>query len=202
MERGHQMDGWPSSVVTRWMGDRRAWSPDGWVTLRAKLCARPEIVFFSFLFSFLPESNSVQSLQNSFGWVYKPRSSLVCAYTHTARSHTHIKDPVVLVRVQWVTETPKQASIHWNCRKFFSVFKLDAIRKKKKKKKKKKKQAPLLSKTPAYVGRLHKVLPAQTESTDALQILNWKFKSCLPFSHHALMYVAAACSRSVNNDAR
>ena len=51
------------------------------------------------------------------------------------------------------------------------MFKLDAIRKKKKKKKKKK-QAPLLSKTPAYVGRLHKVLPAQTESTDALQILN------------------------------
>ena len=65
--------------------------------LRARLWARPEIS---------PESNSVQSLQKSLGWNYKPKSHL-CIHTHANRSHTHVKYPVVQVRVRWIMGTPK-----------------------------------------------------------------------------------------------
>ena len=70
IESCHQMDGWPP---------------------HARLCAHPEISL---------ESDSVQTLQKSFRWDYKPRS------------HTHVEDPVVHVRVQWITEVPKQPSTH------------------------------------------------------------------------------------------
>ena len=56
--------------------------------LRARLCARPEIS---------PESNSVQTLQKSFGWDYKPRSlACIYAYMHAKRSEMHVKDHVVM----------------------------------------------------------------------------------------------------------
>ena len=48
------------------------WSPNGWVTIMCcyystttRLCACPEIS---------PEQESVQTLQKSFGWGYKPQS--------------------------------------------------------------------------------------------------------------------------------
>ena len=69
---------------------------------------RPEI--YRYVLGFVtrpeisPESNSVQSLQKSFGWDYKRTISRV--YTHAKRSHAHVKEPVVHVRVRWIIETP------------------------------------------------------------------------------------------------
>ena len=36
-------------------------------------------------------------------------------YPHAKRSHMHLKDHVVHVRVWWVMETPKQSSMYWKC---------------------------------------------------------------------------------------
>ena len=31
----------------------------------------------------------------------------MCVYTQAKRSHTHVKDPLVRVRVMWIMKTPK-----------------------------------------------------------------------------------------------
>ena len=77
IEHDHQMD----------------WGP----LLFARLCTSPEIC---------SESNSLQTLQKSFGWDYKPRSPMCIIHMHAKRSHTHDNDPVVHVRVWWIMETP------------------------------------------------------------------------------------------------
>ena len=79
IECGHQMDGWP---------------------LCARLSAHPEIS---------PESNAAQILQKLFGQDYEPRFPLPpppppCMQK---RSPTHVKDPVVHVRVPWTMEATK-----------------------------------------------------------------------------------------------
>ena len=47
--------------------------------------------------------------KKSFVSDYKPRSRV---YTHAKRSNTHVKVPVVHVRVRWITGTLKTLSMH------------------------------------------------------------------------------------------
>ena len=42
-------------------------------------------------------------------------------YTHAERSHMNVKDPAVNVWVWWITETPKQPSMHWQMSSFAPV---------------------------------------------------------------------------------
>ena len=68
---------------------------DGW-PLRARLCGRPEISL---------ESNCVQTLTKSPSDETINRGPRV--YTHAKRSHTHVKDPVVHVRVRRIMGPPE-----------------------------------------------------------------------------------------------
>ena len=71
------------------------------------------------------------TLRKLFRWDYKARSPV---YTHPKGSHTHIKDPVVHVRVQRIMETRK-IKIKMVCTKsvwVFIMFKLDTPQTKKK----------------------------------------------------------------------
>ena len=54
--------------------------------------------------------------KKSFRCDYKPMSSV---YTHTKRSHTHVKDPVAHVRVPWIMETLKYSActVGWVARR-------------------------------------------------------------------------------------
>ena len=71
------------------------------------------------------ESNSVQTLQKSFGWDLKPRPPTP---TNANRSHIQAVDPVIHVRVCWIMETPNKPA--WT-KNVFKLLKLDAIWKKK-----------------------------------------------------------------------
>ena len=73
---------------------KRGRQVDGW-PLHARLCAR-EISL---------ESVSMQTQQKSFGWEYE--IEVPCVYKHVKRSHIQVKDPVVCVRVRWITDAPK-----------------------------------------------------------------------------------------------
>ena len=96
---------------------------DGWL-LCAMLFIYPEIS---------PASNSVQTLQKSFGWHYEPRYPCVCIYTHAKRSRKHVKDPVVHVRVWWIHYGIIKITQHaLKSVRAFRVLKLDTTRKKKK----------------------------------------------------------------------
>lgn len=50
--------------------------------------------------------------QTSFGWYCK---TVACVYMHAKRSYAHVKDPLVHVRVKWITETQKHPAyiVHW-----------------------------------------------------------------------------------------
>ena len=82
------------------------------------LCESPQI---------FPESSSVQALQKSFGWDYKPRSP-VCIRMQK-RSHMHVKDHVVHVRVGWTMETSKSVTQRALTVSVLGVLKLDTLRK-------------------------------------------------------------------------
>ena len=45
--------------------------------------------------------------KKSIGCDYKPKSPNPLLYTHAKRSRTHVKNPVVHVRVRWIKETIK-----------------------------------------------------------------------------------------------
>ena len=54
------------------------------------------------------ESDSVQTLQESFRWEYNYKLRYpVCIWTQKRPHYMHIKDPEVCVRVLWFMETPK-----------------------------------------------------------------------------------------------
>ena len=58
------------------------------------------------------KQNKIFPADRSLRWDYKPRS---CGYTHAKRSHTHIKDSVVHVRVWWIMETLKHPACPADC---------------------------------------------------------------------------------------
>ena len=70
---------------------------DGW-PLCARLCACPEICLES----------TVQPLQRSFRWDQGPP----CEYACKNIIYTHIKDPVVHVRIWWTMETTREPRMH------------------------------------------------------------------------------------------
>ena len=66
------------------------------------ICSRPERFLLSQILYRLYKSPSDETINRC-----PP-----CVYMHAKRSHTQVNDPVVHVRVRWITETPKQPSMH------------------------------------------------------------------------------------------
>ena len=57
------------------------------------------------------ESNSVKTLLNKVLQM-RLQTEVLCVYMHAKRSHMHVKDHAVHVRVWWTMETLKITNIH------------------------------------------------------------------------------------------
>ena len=74
---------------------------DGWL-LHVRLCTHPKIS---------PESNPMMIYGSLLSETYKLRSPSVD--THAKRSHTHIRNHTVYIRVQWILGAQKEPSMHY-----------------------------------------------------------------------------------------